>query len=1304
MRGEDYVRALSQTSPPHPETRVSKGAGLKRKFQKPVSSRHPRHFSGPTDAWAAGITAIHQETVMFDELSVTENIFMGHMPTRFGRIDWPKMHEEAASLLARLDADFSPHTFDVTTADLVKLMVGRSIDQVFPKKDVPIGDVVLEVEDLANPTEFDGASFTLRAGEILGFYGLVGAGRSELMQALFGLTPTTRGTIKVHGKTVELASPSDAIAAGIAYVPEDRQVQGTFQPFGLRENTTLASLAQHATHGIISYAAELATTKKLGQRLSVKAASWEQRLGKLMQQIFAKRELLLGLIVAALILGVGLRAPVFLTPSSLMNVITDTSFLFMLTLAQMAVILTRGIDLSVAANLALTGMIVALTSRAMPGLPIAGIMALAIVIGAALGAINGVLIALVGIPPIVVTLGTLAIFRGAIFMIAGGAWLTSKDMNETFLSFPRATLFGIPSLIWPDMSQTQRYHVLDRPPASLAAFFMRWEVILVGLLMVVIAVNTAISPYFLDLYNISDATFNFSEKAILALAMALLIIAREIDLSVAAIVAVCSLTMGLLAKAGYGPAPLMLAGLLVGAACGAVNGALVTIFSLPSIVVTIGTMSLFRGLAQVVLGDQALTKYPANFSALGQGYISDRFPIPNSFVIFLLLALIFGFVLHRTIIGRRIFAIGHNPTAARFSGVKVNRIRFGLFVLIGIMAGLAAILLTGRIGSTRPNIAQGWELEIVTMVILGGVSISGGSGTILGVVLSVLVLGLTTFGLSLINVPGIVISILIGADMTQAAETERYAFKMFLHTGMEAEYKRRHDEIWPELVTLLKEAGVSNYSIHLDADTNILFAYLERAKSHSMDALPDHPVMRRWWDHMKDLMQTHGNIIDIGKTNVKLALFDVQGDVLWQKSQPNTPILTGLYPHADVERIWAFLLDALREANARHKIDVIVPTTHGATGALLDDNGLVLPIMDYEFLRLDEIERLYAPLRPPFGLSYSPRLPTGLNLGRQIAWQAWAHPETFATAKYFLTYPQYWLWRLTGALASDVTSLGCHTDLWLPNAACPSSLADALGLSKRMPPLLPSWAEAGTLKAELAAQTGLEAVPVLCGIHDSNAALLPYLRTRAAPFTVLSTGTWVVLMSVGHPLDNLRAEDDMMANVDATGRPIACARFMGGREYAEISGDCAAPPSVAAIEQLIAESIFALPSFSPHGGPYAARQGKITKTLQPDSRTSLATLYCALMSDHILTRLGVTHGDIIIDGSFAKNALFCELLAQLRPGQQVLCASDQAGTARGAAMLVDWPKSEIEVGTRIIAASNIPSLLTYRDAWLAQID
>ena len=164
-------------------------------------------------------------------------------------------------------------------------------------------------------------------------------------------------------------------------------------------------------------------------------------------RLLRQRDFALALIVFALVVAIGLRAPVFVTPESLVGVLTDTSFLFMLTLAQMAVILTRGIDLSVAANLALTGMICALVSRAEPSLPIAGVIALAILLGAALGAVNGGLIALFGIPPIVVTLGTLSIYRGAIYLIAGGAWLTSKDMTPAFLAFPKLSVVGVPILI-----------------------------------------------------------------------------------------------------------------------------------------------------------------------------------------------------------------------------------------------------------------------------------------------------------------------------------------------------------------------------------------------------------------------------------------------------------------------------------------------------------------------------------------------------------------------------------------------------------------------------------------------------------------------------------------------------------------------------------------------------------------------------------------------------------------------------------------------------------------------------------------
>ncbi|WP_293861452.1 ABC transporter permease [uncultured Alsobacter sp.] len=161
-----------------------------------------------------------------------------------------------------------------------------------------------------------------------------------------------------------------------------------------------------------------------------------------------RRGLVLAAIVVALIVLVGLRAPVFVTPSSLLGVVTDTSMLFMMVLAQMAVILTRGIDLSVAANLALTGMIVALVSRAMPGIPIPLVILLAVVTGLALGLVNGALIAGVGLPPIVVTLGTLSIYRGLIFVIAGGQWVTSQGMSEAFLAFPKLTVLGLSSLVW----------------------------------------------------------------------------------------------------------------------------------------------------------------------------------------------------------------------------------------------------------------------------------------------------------------------------------------------------------------------------------------------------------------------------------------------------------------------------------------------------------------------------------------------------------------------------------------------------------------------------------------------------------------------------------------------------------------------------------------------------------------------------------------------------------------------------------------------------------------------------------------
>jgi rhamnose transport system permease protein len=294
-----------------------------------------------------------------------------------------------------------------------------------------------------------------------------------------------------------------------------------------------------------------------------------------------------------------------------------------------------------------------------------------------------------------------------------------------------------------------------------AAKLLRWESMLALVLVLEFALFSVLSPYFLSVDTLSDATFNFTERALIALPLALLIIAGEIDISVAAIIALASVAMGLAAAQGVGTPGLAAVGIGTGFAAGCINGALVTIGRVPSIVATIGTMTLFRGAAYAVLGDRVLKDYPASFATFGQGYLAG--PVSWELALFAVFALAFGLVLHRTRWGRAVFAIGANPTASRFAGIAVDRYRFALFALTGAFSGFAALLLTSRLESTRPSIAQGWELEIISMVILGGVSVWGGKGSIIGVVLAAVVFGLVTFGLGLMNIPGIVMSIFTGA-------------------------------------------------------------------------------------------------------------------------------------------------------------------------------------------------------------------------------------------------------------------------------------------------------------------------------------------------------------------------------------------------------------------------------------------------------------------------------------------------------------------------------------------------------------
>ena len=291
---------------------------------------------------------------------------------------------------------------------------------------------------------------------------------------------------------------------------------------------------------------------------------------------------------------------------------------------------------------------------------------------------------------------------------------------------------------------------------------VRWELILLVLLGIVIAVNSSISHYFLNLGNILFSTFNFTEQAIMALSMMFVIIGGDIDISVASVLALCSVFMGMAAQAGASTVVLVLIGLGSGAALGLVNGLIIAGLDIPSIAVTLGGLSFYRGIAYVILGNGVYTNYPDSFAFFGQGYIDPGGLFPFELALFVVCAAIFGVVLHLTTYGRKLFAVGNNPVSARFSGISVNSIRLMNFVLSGLTAGVASVLLTSRIGSTRPDIASGWELAVITTVVLGGVSIYGGEGNILGVIIGVFLLGFARFGLGLVNVPGQVADIVTG--------------------------------------------------------------------------------------------------------------------------------------------------------------------------------------------------------------------------------------------------------------------------------------------------------------------------------------------------------------------------------------------------------------------------------------------------------------------------------------------------------------------------------------------------------------
>lgn len=448
---------------------------------------------------------------------------------------------------------------------------------------------------------------------------------------------------------------------------------------------------------------------------------------------------------------------------------------------------------------------------------------------------------------------------------------------------------------------------------------------------------------------------------------------------------------------------------------------------------------------------------------------------------------------------------------------------------------------------------------------------------------------------------------------------------------------------------------------------------------------------------------THIAVIDIGKTNAKLALVDrATLQEVAVVTRPNMVLSDPPWPHFDLEGHWAFLLSNLRNFHASYGIDAISITTHGASCVLLDANGdLAAPMLDYEHHGPDDLAEAYDAIRPLFSETGSARLAGGLNIGAQLYWMFQQDLTLKDRVAQILTYPQYWAYRLTGVAAIERTSLGCHTDLWNPTNDAPSSLIETLGIGEKLAPVRMASDVLGAIKEQIANCTGLPAdTPVTCGIHDSNASLLPHLLSRRTPFSVVSTGTWVIAMTIGGTNPTLDPDRDTLINVNALGQPVPSARFMGGREFEQIVADAHVVPTPADVDDVLDSGTMLMPALEQSTGPFAGSESA-WRPFQPEigsgQRSVAASYYCAMMTATCLSLTG-HRGDIVVEGPFAENTEYLSLLA-VATECAVSGASNSTGTSQGAALLVCDHPNQLNLDVHETSEDLQSALKHYANDW-----
>jgi len=458
-------------------------------------------------------------------------------------------------------------------------------------------------------------------------------------------------------------------------------------------------------------------------------------------------------------------------------------------------------------------------------------------------------------------------------------------------------------------------------------------------------------------------------------------------------------------------------------------------------------------------------------------------------------------------------------------------------------------------------------------------------------------------------------------------------------------------------------------------------------------------------------------VLDVGKTLAKMSLWTREGLMVARETRPNVRRDAGDYVALDADGIEHWIANTLGRFAQKGKIGAIFPVGHGAAAAIVSGGRLACPPLDYEEAIPAGIRAEYDAVRDDFALTGSPALPDGLNLGAQLHYLETMHPRLLEGDAVILPWPQYWAWRLSGVAASEITSLGCHSDLWRPGEVRPSDLARKRGWADRLAPLAPAGSVLGTLTREWTVRTGLpETVQVYCGIHDSNAALIAargFAEIATHEATVLSTGTWFVAMRSpgdGAAFGALSEARDCLLNIDAEGKCIPSARFMGGREIETLTGldtrrvDIRPdqPVLVAAVPAVVRTGARALPTFAPGFGPFPRHRGRwIDMPTDPARRRAAVCLYAALVADVSLELIGASER-ILVEGRFAEAEVFVRALASLRPHDAIFISNAHNDVSYGALRLIE-PALPSNAKLERVMPLEVP-LDAYRALWRADVE